>query len=155
MWGWRDVPPRGHDKERGGRGEGSDICVRTSLPQTLQQQQDPARISFRSRELRLAIPSLPPPSARDPSIPIRDLWIIVRLIPPAPPPKRESIAEGEDSIRFDDVSTTSSAASSSPSSSSSTSSSSSPTDLLISPRQYILCSRMQNRNGIKDNRSER
>lgn len=142
-------PPRGHDKERGGRGEGSDICVRTSLPQTLQQQQDPARISFRSRELRLAaIPSsLPLPSAGDPSIPIRDLWIIVRLIPPAPP-KRESIAEGEDSIRFDDVSTTSSASSSSPSSS--PSSSSSRTDLLISRRQYILCSRMQNRNGIKD-----
>jgi len=109
-----------------------------------------SRIRPESRSGRRSFVSLSPPilpSARDSSIPIRDLWIIVRLIPPPPlPPKRESIAEDEDSIRFDDVSTTTTTSSSS---------SSSRTDLLISRRQCILCSRMRNRNGIKDNRSEK
>lgn len=79
------------------------ISVRTSLPQTLQQQQDLARI-VPVAGVRLAAPLFPPscPLARspEPHYPIRDLWIIARLIPPARS-KRESIAEDEDSIRFD------------------------------------------------------
>lgn len=94
------------------RGEARDpISVRTSLPQTLQQQQDLARIvPVAGARLAVSPPPDPfPPSARSPEPrypPIRDLWIIARLIPPARP-KRESIAEDEDSIRFDDVSATS------------------------------------------------
>lgn len=96
--------PRGHGRARG---EARDpISVRTSLPQTLQQQQDLARI-VPVAGARLAVsppsPRFPPP---EPRYPIRDLWIIARLIPPARS-KRESIAEDEDSIRFDDVSATS------------------------------------------------
>jgi len=72
--------------------------------------------SFRSRE-PVSSPSPPPPScpppppfhplarSPEPRYPICDLWIIVRLIPPA---RNEnlSIAEDEDSIRSDDVSPT-------------------------------------------------
>lgn len=74
------------------RGEARDpISVRTSLPQTLQQQQDLARIvPVAGARLAVSPPLAPfPPPARspEPRYPIRDLWIIARLIPSARPPE--------------------------------------------------------------------
>lgn len=99
----RRPPPRTRQREkREGEEEARDPI--SMFARHYPRHCSSSRIRPESRSGRRSFVSPSPPilsSARDSSIPIRDLWIIVRLIPPAP--SRNENLSRKTKIRFDSM----------------------------------------------------